>query len=160
MATVTKRKRIYVDRHVQGGIVLRLVALWVASIVLATVLWFVLQFFANPTEGFEFYLENTRMHVVPLVMAFAVTMPIAILQLLKFTHRFAGPVVRLRRMMRELADGEQVPTLKFREGDYWLDLADEFNRIATTITELRARVDQLEGRPNASFATEEEMAGV
>lgn len=160
MATATKRKRIYVDRHVQGGIVLRLVVLWIASTALATGLWFVMQFFANPTDGFESYLENARLHVVPLVLAFAVTMPIAILQLLRFTHRFAGPVVRLRRMMRELADGQEVPTLNFREGDYWLDLADEFNRIATSLTELRQRVAELEGRPNGSFATEEEMAGV
>lgn len=144
MAQPKKRKRIYVDQHVQGGIVVRLVLLWVASTAVAVGVWFVMQFFADPTQGFAFYLDGAGNTLLPLVLAFGVTLPIAVLQLLRFTHRFAGPVVRLRRMMKDLADGQDVPTLKFRPNDYWLDLADEYNRIASALKESRSRVAELE----------------
>lgn len=139
-----KRQRIYVDQHVQGGIVVRLVALWVASTAVAVAVWFVMQFFADPTQGLAFYLAGAGKTLFPLLLAFGVTLPIAILQLLRFTHRFAGPVVRLRRMMHELANGDDVPTLKFRPNDYWQDLADEYNRAATALKESRARIAALE----------------
>jgi hypothetical protein len=138
------RKRLYVDRHVQGGIVARLMFLWLASTALAVGVWFLMQFFANPTEGFAYYLANAWRQVFPLVLAFAVTLPIAVLHLLRFTHRFAGPVVRLRRMMHQLASGQQVSNLKFRDHDYWQDLADDFNQIATALTAARRRVAELE----------------
>lgn len=144
MADQFKRKRIYVDRGVQGGIVARLVVLWVGSTAVATAVWVVMQFFADPTGGIDQYLENAGRHIAPLLLAFAVTLPIALLQLLRFTHRFAGPVVRLRRMMKELASGQEVPHLKFRDGDYWPELAEQFNVIAQQLTEARRRVAELE----------------
>ena len=144
MAPQKKRKRIYVDRHVQGGIVVRLVLLWLASTALAVGVWFVMQFFSDPTLGLRHYLSGAGKTLLPLLLAFAVTLPIAVLKLLRFTHHFAGPVVRLRRMMTLLANGQEVPTLKFRDNDYWQDLAEEFNRIAENLNESRNRIAELE----------------
>lgn len=144
MSNQFKRKRIYVDRGVQGGIVTRLVVLWVGSTAVAAGVWFVMQFFADPTGGIDRYLESANQNITPLALAFAVTLPIAVLQLLRFTHCFAGPVVRLRRMMTELASGQEVPHLKFRDGDYWPELAEQFNLIAQDLTKARKRVAELE----------------
>ncbi|MGI9456341.1 MAG: hypothetical protein ACR2NU_07250, partial [Aeoliella sp.] len=71
-------------------------------------------------------------------------LPLAILHILRFTHRFAGPIVRLRRSMRELAAGEAPPRLKFRDLDYWQELADDYNSLADALTEARARIVELE----------------
>ena len=144
MAANYNRKRIFVDRHVQGGIVARLIVLWLGFALLASMVWLTLEFLSDPTAGLSHYLQDIGSYVTPLLLAFGVTMPIVILHLLRFTHRFAGPVVRLRRLMRELADGQQVPNLKFRDGDYWPDLADEFNRIATMVAEQKKQIAELQ----------------
>lgn len=140
------RKQIFVDPQVQGGIVARLMGLWIAASALAIVVALLLQFFANPTGGISKYLSEMGQHLLPLVMAFAVTLPIAVLHLLRFTHRFAGPVVRLRRSLSELAAGKNPPRLKFRDGDYWQEMAGHFNNVANTLAESQARVAELEAQ--------------
>ena len=45
----------------------------------------------------------------------------------------AGPLVRLRRSMRALARGEHVEPIKFREGDFWQEFAEEFNAVAARV---------------------------
>ena len=46
------------------------------------------------------------------------------------SNRFVGPIYRLRRSMRSLANGEEVDPVFLRDGDYWFDFAEDFNRVA------------------------------
>ena len=69
----------------------------------------------------------------PTVLAVLVLAPIFLRDLCKLTNRFAGPLVRLRRAMKDLADGREVAPIHFREGDFWQDLADDFNRAAERV---------------------------
>ena len=78
------------------------------------------------------------------------------MHILRFTHRFAGPVLRLRRELRDLADGKQSPTLKFRDGDYWKDLAVEFNRVAALIAEQKQEIGRLKQQYEAGSPSEQE----
>jgi len=141
-----ERKKVYVDRHVQGGVVLRLAGIWLATTVLAIVVSVMLGYFSNPVMGFEYYLRESGRTCGPLLLAFASVLPIAALYLVRFTHRCVGPIVRLRRALRELAAGECTSPLKFRDTDYWHDLAGDFNQLSTTLTEARSRIDELERR--------------
>ncbi len=158
MGGMNQRKRIYVDRHVQGGIVVRLVLLWLASAGLAAGVFFFMQFCANPTEGLASYVLGAWRHLFPLVLAFVVTLPMAVLHLLRFTHRFAGPIVSLRRAMHDLASNRDVAELKFRDRDYWKDLADEFNRAAALMAETRARVAELEAELQGRRSPQQDVA--
>jgi hypothetical protein len=47
---------------------------------------------------------------------------------LKLSHRFAGPIVRLRNGLSAWGDGKEVQPIKFRQNDFWNELADHFNR--------------------------------
>lgn len=144
--TQFQRKKVYVDRHVQGGIVLRLAGIWLVTTLLAVVVSALMQFLGDPTIGFEAYVAGLSRYWVPTLMAFGAMLPIAGLHLVRFTHRFVGPIVRLRRLMRELADGKTIQPVKFREKDYWQDLAEEFNRVAEELNELR-RQSAEQGKP-------------
>lgn len=162
MDSKLERKRIFVDRQVQGGIVARLLFLWTASTGLACLVWFGLQFFANPAGDLATHIAVAGRLVIPLILSFVVTLPIAALYLLRFTHRFAGPVLRLRRSMQELANGEEVKPLRFRDGDCWQELADEFNRICDTLSKAQSRINELETErqartPNPTHAAIEEV---
>lgn len=154
------RKRIYVDRHVQGGIVARLAALWIATMALAIGLGLLTQFFANPTEGLAPFLDDAWRNIVPLLLAFAVTLPIAVLHLLRFSHRFAGPIVRLRRGMQALANGLEAAPMQFREHDYWQDLAEEFNRIRSRLEKATQRVAELEAQVAESTPSKQHAAEI
>ena len=54
-------------------------------------------------------------------------LPVFILDTIKLSHRFAGPIYRLRNTIRSLAQGEEFRPLKFREVDFWQSLAEDFN---------------------------------
>jgi nitrogen fixation/metabolism regulation signal transduction histidine kinase len=57
-------------------------------------------------------------------------LPVVIRDLSKLTNRFAGPVYRLRQAMSELREGKFRGNLKFRDNDYWQEMASEFNELA------------------------------
>jgi nitrogen fixation/metabolism regulation signal transduction histidine kinase len=46
---------------------------------------------------------------------------------IKLSHRFAGPIFSLRRTIRAVAQGETPRPLKFRRRDFWHDLAEDYN---------------------------------
>jgi len=54
-------------------------------------------------------------------------LPVFVMDTVKLSHRFAGPIFSLRRAIREVAAGETPRRLKFRHKDFWKDLADDYN---------------------------------
>ena len=47
-----------------------------------------------------------------------------------FLHRVAGPVHRFRQILLKINEGERVPgPIRFREGDYFKEIAEEMNRL-------------------------------
>jgi hypothetical protein len=54
-------------------------------------------------------------------------------------------MVRLRRSLQALAAGEKVPPLVFRENDYWLESATEFNRVRQLVLGLYKDLDIPDG---------------
>lgn len=136
-----QRKRVYVDRDMQGGLVWMAARYWAISLsvvgMLTVVGWvFVAPGIAELVESPERLRALLSCLVVALV-ASAALLPIVLLDMVKFSHRFAGPIVRLRESMRRSAAGEHVAPIRFRDGDYWQDLADAFNA-------MQARIEQLE----------------
>jgi signal transduction histidine kinase len=68
-------------------------------------------------------------HCEPALLAALAILPILLLDCLRVTSKFAGPLVRLRNELRNLADGKHVEPLRLRKNDLCIELADEFNRL-------------------------------
>jgi hypothetical protein len=66
-----------------------------------------------------------------LVMVFL--LPVFVMDTIKLSHRFAGPVLSLRRAMREIVSGQTPRMLQFRKSDFWHDLADDYNKLAASL---------------------------
>jgi hypothetical protein len=129
MAKPKTRTRLYVDREVQGSLLKRILCHWVAFVLSLIVLLVALQYFENPLSSFDEQVEVfLSRHAITFVVLF-VLLPLFIYDALKLTHRFAGPMVRVRRMLGQLAVGEPTDPLHFREGDFWNDVANNFNAI-------------------------------
>lgn len=136
---------------IQKAIAVRMVTQWLCAAVIAIALTLVLQIFTNPTMSVEEAEQLRSMTWGPMVFAFLATAPMAALDMARFSHSIAGPVVRLKRVVGELADGKQVPRVTFRKNDHWHDLAADFNR-------LNAEVERLRGVEQAYLAAQDTQA--
>lgn len=133
------RRKFLVDRRVQGALAWRVVIYWAISLwgifcVLAAVpivlsVWF--GFENGPTLGE--LLARTWRGYWPSLAASLLILPGIVWDVIRLSHRFAGPMIRFRRAMRDLADGKPVAPLKFRDGDFWSDLASDFNDLAERV---------------------------
>ncbi|MCC5813165.1 MAG: methyl-accepting chemotaxis protein [Leptospira sp.] len=45
------------------------------------------------------------------------------------SHKMAGPIHNIKRSLRKLADGEDVPFIRIRKGDEFQELVDELNEV-------------------------------
>jgi hypothetical protein len=136
------RKRSFVDAAVQGRLVLRILLYWAVfmfGIAVVVIIWRLLTY---PSRGFNTNCDGMWFPYGPAVLAALLLLPAAILDIVRFSHRFVGPILRLRRCMRQLARGEHVEPIRFRRGDFWQDLADEFNAVAARLQDSAARSDK------------------
>jgi hypothetical protein len=117
----------------------------------------VLSFFVDspgaPSAG-QLLLQTWRMFW-PVLFASALVLPLLLADVLRVSNRFAGPMYRLRNALRDLADGKPVTPVKFREGDFWCNMADEFNRVLDRMKDLevsRPGEDQRADHPESKNA--------
>jgi hypothetical protein len=147
---LTPRKRYLVDSKLQGALMLRTFGYWcfcVLSTGLMLLLW---QVATGPHRPFLSYFslhEVAQRHGAVIIASFLL-LPILLLDVLITSNRFAGPLYRLRRSMRALAAGEHVQPVVFRDGDFWHEIADEFNAVAAYVENLK----QEKGEPAAPVA--------
>jgi hypothetical protein len=71
----------------------------------------------------------------PALFASMLLLPVALIDMARMSNRFAGPILRLRRAMKDLADGREVQPIRFRDHDYWGDFAEDFNRVLARIND-------------------------
>lgn len=74
-------------------------------------------------------------HYGPALIASLLLLPLVIADIVRLSNQFVGPLLRLRRSMRQLARGEYVEPIEFRDTDFWQDFADEFNGVVARIQE-------------------------
>ncbi len=144
------RKQLFVDSRVQGALIGRVILYWVVCLITITLMLLCWRVVTGPARLFWTHFNDMWFHFGPAVIASFVLVPLVILDLLKLSNRFVGPLVRLRRGMRALAAGEHVEPIKFREGDFWHDFAEEFNALAAKVQEGTSpppQSDPYEGQP-------------
>src|SRR5688500_6842404 len=131
------RKRIFVDAEVQGALIRRVLVHWTAFAATLAVILGAVQFFTNPLGSLEEHLALfPRRHGLTFIVLLFL-LPAFLWDTARLTHRFSGPVLRLRRMMKELAAGEDPGELRFRDGDFWMELGDHFNGVRSRVLQSR-----------------------
>lgn len=129
------RKRMFVDSAVQGALIRNIVVHWFVFIFTLAVILGAVQFFQNPVATSDELLSQfPRRHGLTFLIL-VLLLPTFLWDTVRLSNRFAGPVLRLRRMMQSLADGEDPGELHFREGDFWMELGEHFNGIRARVLE-------------------------
>jgi hypothetical protein len=129
-----KRIRVFVDFRLQTAFCIRVIIYWI--------IWELV--FIGTVSGFQF-LEGLPSEAgtvglpskffLPATIVSACVLPIVLLDSPIFTNRFAGPLWRFKRNLRQLAEGKEVAEFKLRPGDYYQDLARDFDTFRRRVTQ-------------------------
>lgn len=157
------RKRLFVNREIQGRLLARTSLYWVLY---HAVLWMAMFFYryaehrgavmagAEPRSFADLYGQFVHEHHAMWFCAFAI-LPIVLWDLLKFSHRVVGPLVRFQRTLESLTAGETIQEVRLRRGDLLFDLQTTFNQYLASLRTLQADSELTvrtngSGEPNAS----------
>lgn len=154
-----KRRQVFADRAIQLSLAWRLVGHWLlftSVLVVLNTFLFAGSNIPQKSIGEAFYLAAWAQ--LPLIICVLALAPLFVRDALRISNRLAGPMVRLRSSLRTLASGETCPPLVFRENDYWLESATEFNRVRQLVMGLAKEKPQITGasssQSNANIASE------
>ena len=142
------RKRLFVDPKVQGALVGRVILYWVVCLITITLMLICWRIVTGPARPFYTHFDDLWFFHGPAVIASFLLLPLVVVDIVRVSNRFAGPMLRLRRSMRALARGEYVEPLEFRDADYWHEFADDFNAVLKRV--------QQQGPPPAEKRDEQE----
>jgi hypothetical protein len=122
-----RRTKHFIDSNVQGALARRIIFHWLAFLGAAFLVSFLLQVLSNPFRPILAHLQDLWYTQGPFLLVTVFLLPVFVVDTIKLSHRFAGPIFSLRRRIREIAAGQPPRRLKFRRLDFWQDLAEDFN---------------------------------
>lgn len=125
-----RRSTRLTDMEVQGMLLRRSIAHWlsfIGVIGLSLAFWnYRLDF---PDASFREIVSNCVLRFLPALILAPPLVLFYLWDTTRLSNRFTGPVRRLRRALRDVSQGRNAPSLKFRKNDYWQELAIHFNAI-------------------------------
>ena len=148
-----KRKKNYVDNQVQGALLRRIFSHWFMFFLVSGFTIIMLQTLlgdSNVPIMDRFRYQVGEFTFFGLVMA--ALFPAFMLDTVRFSNRFVGPIGRLRRHLQQLSRGD-TSECKFRGDDFWAEVAEEFNIVADLVKKQQLEIDRLRqaaGEPASS----------
>lgn len=136
-----RSSRLYVDKQVQGTLARRVIFHFLMFIAVGAMVGLFLQFLSDPFKPLRLHISAFWSQTGPYVIAMLCMLPVFMKDTISLTHKMAGPIVRLRGHIRSISEGEDVAPLKFRDGDFFDDLPEMFNRM---MERLEGNIDQEE----------------
>jgi len=130
-----RRQIFLVDAPVQWAIVRQSLLHWLCfSLAAVLFLAFLQLLLGGVFKPWSEHWQAIWPMAVSVYLSFLVLLPMFVYDSFKLSNRFAGPIKRVRRVLRELAEGKPFAPVKFRKGDFWAELADELNAAVQTLS--------------------------
>jgi len=133
-----QRKRYLVDRPIQLQIAGRVAIYWGAGMMFVIL---PLALIRTISGGL---FANNILHVCsdywPVFAMMLALLPFAIVDSIRFSNKFAGPIYRLRTDLKRYEEGEKIEPIRFREGDCYTDLPDSINALISKVDDLESMV--------------------
>lgn len=139
-----KRKQNLVDKSVQGGLIRRIFVHWVVFFfVTALAVLSINTLLGDPSLSFSSRIGKEISELAYLGIIFISIFPAFMLDTIRFSNRFVGPIVRLRRHLVELGTNGNTDDVKFRDNDFWQAVAGEFNAVNDLVRQQQAEIESL-----------------
>lgn len=123
------RGKEYVDPQVQGALWRRLVLHWITFTAVAAALVVGMEWMTDPFRSTGEILVSAWWTYGPVLVVLIALIPVFVYDSIRVSHRFAGPVFRLRQVISKLANGGIPDRIEFRDGDFWKEMATDINRV-------------------------------
>ena len=136
-----KRTTLIVDRKVQFALVLRIFVHWCLFVFCSVALNIVIFRLRSPHLGWGECLGATIREQLPFLIVSLFLLPVFLLDTVKLSHRFVGPIVRFRGVMSQIVAGEKPSELNFRPGDFWHEISNDFSTMARRLQSASMRQD-------------------
>jgi hypothetical protein len=140
------RFKVLVDGRLQGALLGRVLFYWCLCVAGILLLAGIQAAWTGQQADWPVVINRVLLGFGPALIASVALLPLVLFDALRFSHRFAGPLTRLTKDAARLADGEDVPPVVFRKGDFWREYAMQFNRVAEEVRRLKAQVRRLESQ--------------
>ncbi len=144
-----RRHQMIADKKLQGALLAHTTIYWfycLFSVTLIAVVWII--FSKQPESSSELFTQ-LWLNCGPALLGSVLLLPLVLLDCLRLSGRFAGPMVRMQRVMRELAAGQSPDAIKLRPGDYWTEFAEDFNVVMERLRKQDSQVPTQTKRPAA-----------
>lgn len=123
-----QRKRRYIDKEVQWALVRQTVGVWLSFLGGMFGLLFLAEWMlADPTVTLGSHFRTVWGRHGLIFLAVLAMLPSIVYHLIKVSHRFVGPVARVRGELQRFAAGEAVRPIQLRKKDFWQGLANDVN---------------------------------
>jgi sensor histidine kinase YesM len=134
-----ERKKVWIDPF-QTKLTLRIASyLGVFLFVFANLLFAWKMWREGPVAPLTQLIETLEANA-PAFVLLLILVPVMAWDTIRFSHKLVGPLVRFRKTMQDVADGEPVRPIKLREGDYLTEMRDDFNRMLEELQKRGANV--------------------
>lgn len=123
------RKTRFIDPAVQGALRRRILLHWLAFVGISLAMTLCMYWLSEPFDSFGELLSGAFWKSTPIYLTLLCLLPAFVLDTIKLSARFAGPMHRLQRAMHDAAHGKTPQRVVFRGDDYWQQLAIDFNAV-------------------------------
>lgn len=147
------RQKVWVDSSVQGVLIGRIVLYWISALLYVGLGTACFQYYQHPEWTLANHAEALFMQFWPWLPSVFLCLPLVIFDIVRLSNLFVGPIYRLRQHLAELNDDPNCRALKFRDDDYWKDLAEPIHGLQAEILTLRAEVAKLRLMANSQAAS-------
>src|SRR5262249_31329705 len=128
----------FIDRHIQGTLLLRALAYWAVCLIMQQLIVFLFVLVTSSSDDVHINGARVLWYIQVSILASLAILPLIVLDILKLSHRWVGPIFRLRASLRALTLGKPVSPIRFRKGDFWQDLARDVNVVTAELNRYRA----------------------
>lgn len=153
------RRRVWVDSKVQGTLVRRLVFYWFVFLAVFLMQFAFWSVFIDPLRPVRDTLDDVMHRALPALLASVWLLPVVLFDIVKISHRFAGPIFRLRSALGELAAGAEPKEIQFRDDDHWREMAVAFNSVCARLRTAERRLAERGGNDDASARNDADLVG-
>ena len=139
MRTNSKSPRLakYLHHKLQKQLLKLFLVQWSIFFFGTCCLGFVLQYLENPSHGVVGSLVAVAKAYGPILLFAGCLIPLFGNEVVRFSNRIVGPMIRTRYVLQSLSKGELESEIKFRDDDFYIEVADDLNALLKKLREDR-----------------------
>ena len=139
----TFRRKKFVNKQLQGQLMLKMVLHWlgynaiVLFISLGSCMFLYCISIVNgvPERTMKEEVAQYFLNHRPMLIAMIILLPLIVWDMLKTSHRVAGPVYKFRAELQRFIDTGRLEPVKLRQGDFLMEFQDTWNEAVKKVNQ-------------------------